>query len=359
MSEREEEPGASDRPVLDYPCGDAPAAGVAREIAPGVLWMRMPMPGSLSHINVWAVEDDGGWAILDTGLQTEETARAWRQLFAGPLSLKPTRVLATHMHPDHIGMAGWITRKFAVPLWMTRGEYLSCRVLVGDTGRHAPEEGVSFYRRAGWNAEAIETYSTRFGNFGKFVHALPESYRRIHEGDRIRIGAHDWRVVVGTGHSPEHACFYCEDLKLLISGDQVLPKISSNVSVYPTEPDANPLRDWLDSIEHIKREVPDDVLVLPSHNDPFRGLHARLDHLARGHHNGLERLRAALDEPRRAVDVFGSLFKRQITNEPHLLSLATGESLAHLNYLVHRGEATVTTDADGVAWYRATAAKAA
>ncbi|WP_439955514.1 hypothetical protein, partial [Klebsiella pneumoniae] len=74
----------------------------------------------------------------------------------------------------------------------------------------------------------------------------------------------------------------------LISGDQVLPKISSNVSVFPTEPDGDPLTDWLNSLAKVKREVPDDVLVLPAHNEPFRGLHARLDHLARGHERGLE-----------------------------------------------------------------------
>jgi len=256
-------------------------------------------------------------------------------------------------------MAGWLARKFAVRLWMTRDEYLSCRVLVADTGRQAPEEGVGFYHRAGWNADAIETYRTRFGNFGKLVYALPEAYRRVHDGERIRIGAHEWRVVVGMGHSPEHACFYCADLKLLISGDQVLPKISSNVSVYPTEPDANPLHEWLASIERIKREVPDDVLVLPAHNDPFRGLHARLDHLNRGHVNGLERLRLALQEPKRAVDLFGSLFKREVTSDQFLLGLATGECVANLNYLVHRGEATVTTDADDVAWYRMAGASAA
>ena len=161
-------------------------------------------------------------------------------------------------------------------------------------------------------------------------------------------------MVIGTGHSPEHACFYCEDLRW-ISGDQVPPKISSNVSVHPTEPEANPLHDWLSSIEHILREVPPDVLVLPAHNDPFRGLHARLGHLARGHRNGLDRLKLALQAPKRAVDVFGSLFKREVTSDQFLLSLATGECMAHLNYLVHRGEATVTTDADGVAWFKSTA----
>lgn len=341
--------------MLDYPCGDPPTPGFSREIAPGVLWIRMPLPFALAHINLWAVQDSEGWALFDTGLQTAETSAAWRGLFADPQALdnrKPTRVFVTHMHPDHIGMAGWLTRRFDIRLWMTRGEYLSCRVLVADTGREAPEDGLRFYRRAGWDADAIETYRTRFGNFGKMTYALPESYRRVHDGETIRIGAHDWRVVVGNGHSPEHACFHCPALKLLISGDQVLPKISSNVSVFPTEPDANPLDDWLVSIEKLAREVPDDVLVLPAHNEPFRGLHARLAQLEQGHMRSLERLREALGEPKRVVDLFGALFKREITSDQMLLNLATGETVAHLNYLLQRGEATFDVDAGGVAWYR-------
>ncbi len=345
--------------TLVYPCGEPPEAAQTREIAPGVLWIRMPMPFALDHINLWAIRDgdaadaDAGWAIVDTGLQTLDTATAWRKLLAPSGALagqRVTRVLVTHMHPDHIGMAGWMTRRFDCRLWMTRLEYLNCRVLAADTGREAPEDGVRFYRQAGWSEDDLENYRARFGGFGKMIHQLPDSYQRLQDGQRLQIGAHEWQVVVGKGHSPEHACFHCPALGLFISGDQVLPKISSNVSVFPTEPEADPLGDWLASIAKIKREVPDEVLVLPAHNDPFKGLHARLDHLSGGHERGLGRLRAALHEPRRAVDVFGSLFARNITSEPQLLGLATGESQAHLNYLVQRGEVTVNVT-EGVAWY--------
>jgi len=340
---------------LEYPFDSAPAPGKALEVAPGVLWIRMPMPGALSHINLWAIEDGDGWTIVDTGLRTPETTDAWRELLRGALGGRALRrVIVTHMHPDHVGMAGWLTRRFDCRLWMTRLEYLTCRVLVADTGREAPEDGVLFYRRAGWDDETIETYRTRFGGFGKSVYTLPDSFRRMHDGETIRIGEHGWRVVVGTGHSPEHACLYCEGLGVLISGDQVLPRISSNVSVFPTEPDADPLGDWLASLEKLAREVPDDVLVLPAHNEPFRGLQLRLTALARGHARGLERLRRSLAQPRRAIDVFGALFARKIGNEAHLLSMATGESIAHLNHLLRLGEASVEIDAEGVGWYRLT-----
>lgn len=341
-------------PSLVYPCGDPPEVGVAHQVAPGVFWIRMPMPFHLSHINVWAIFDGTGWAIVDTGLQTTDTTVAWRQLFAGPLAEGGvTRVLATHMHPDHIGMAGWLTRKFGCRLWMTRLEYFTCRTLVADTGREAPEDGIRFYRKAGWDDNAIEYYCTRFGQFGKMTHTPPDSYRRLLDGETLVIGDHEWTVVVGTGHSPEHACFYCNGLNLLISGDQVLPRISSNVSVFPTEPDADPLSDWTDSIGKLRREVPNDVLVLPSHNEPFHGLHGRLDSLASSQAAALDRLRNALEQPKRVVDLFACLFRRTITsNDRSQLGLATGESIAYLNYLIGRGEVIAQLDDHGVSWYR-------
>ncbi|WP_160287144.1 MBL fold metallo-hydrolase [Pseudomonas knackmussii] len=342
-----------ERIPLEYPSGPAPQPGEVREIVPGVLWLRMPLPLSLDHINLWAVEDGDGWALFDTGMHTEATLDAWRTLFApsGPLGgRRPTRVFVTHMHPDHVGLAGWLTREFGCELWMTFGEYMNCRVLVADNGREAPPEGIRFYRRAGWDDAAIAQYRARFGGFGKHIWPLPESYRRLHDGERIRIGQYEWRVVVGSGHSPEHASFHCPELQLLIAGDQVLPRISPNVSVFPTEPAADPLGQWLESLLKIRREVPDDVLVLPAHNEPFRPLHARLEHLQRGHGRALERLQGLLEEgPKRAIDLFGALFARRIDQD--LLPLATGECLANLNYLLQRGLIEARDDADGVAWY--------
>jgi len=175
----------------------------------------------------------------------------------------------------------------------------------------------------------------------------------LRDAEEVVIGANTWRVIVGSGHSPEHACLYCSALKVLISGDQILPRISSNVSVHPTEPDADPMSNWLDSLAKLKREVPDDVLVLPAHNECFRGLHARIDALARGQETSLRRLRRSLAEPKRVVDVFGALFARPIGDgDVPLLGMATGEAIACLNHLIQRGEATRSFDVDGVAWYR-------
>lgn len=342
------------RAALAYPFEAVPPRGGSIEVAPGVRWIRMPLPYALDHINLWALDDGAGWALVDTGTRTETTAEVWRELFANaPDRRTLTRVFVTHMHPDHVGMAGWLTRKFGVPLWMTRLEYLSCRVMVSDTGREAPPDAIRFYREAGWPETAIETYRARFGNFGRHIHALPDSFVRLHDGQVLRIGAHEWRVVVGSGHSPEHACLYCPALELLISGDQILPRISSNVSVHPTEPDADPMADWLASLDKLEREVSDDVLVLPSHNECFRGLHARIAALRRGQQRSLARLRRSLAEPKRAIDVFGALFARAIAAEDvPLLGMATGESIACLNHLCRRGEVVRELDDAGVAWYR-------
>lgn len=345
---------APDRPRLVYPFADLPERGQRLEVAPGVRWIRMPLPYQLNHINLWTLDEDGGYAVVDTGARTDDAVDVWQGVFATvPQGQRPTRVFVTHMHPDHVGMAGFITRKFNVRLWMTRLEYLTCRVMVADTGREAPADAVAFYRRAGWGDEAIESYRVRFGRFGTQIHTLPESYRRLSDGDELPIGGHTWRVIVGSGHSPEHACLYCPALKVLISGDQVLPRISSNVSVNPIEPDADPLADWLRSLDKLQALVPDDVLVLPSHNEPFYGLHTRLQALATGQARALDRLRKRLAEPRRAIDVFGALFARQIGDaDVGLLGMATGESVACLNHLLHRGELSTHLDDAGVRWYQ-------
>jgi len=338
--------------TLTYPVEAAPTPGQALAVAPGVMWLRMPLPmAGLNHINVWALEDGEGWTLVDTGMQTQFTAGHWQSAFAAALNQRPAvRVICTHMHPDHIGMAGWLTRQHDCRLWTTRLEYVTCRMLVADTGREAPADALRFYRAAGWDVDALETYRVRFGGFGKAVYALPDSYRRIVDGEELAIGGRAWRAVIGRGHSPEHLCLHCPQLKVLISGDQVLPRISSNVSVFPTEPDADPLSEWLKSLASIKQRVPDDVLVLPSHNEPFHGLHARLDELIAGHEQRLKRVRAELATPKRAVDVFSVLFRRPIGVE--MLGMATGESVAHLNCLIGRALAAREFDDSGVAWYR-------
>lgn len=337
---------------LDYPFGDrVPEPGELIEVAPGVYWARMPVPGPLGHINVWAVEEDGGVAIVDTGLPLDPAKEAWRAIFDGPLkSCTVTRVIVTHMHPDHLGLAGWLTRKFGVRLWMTRGEFLTARLLVADARPEPPEDMVAIWRGAGWDDAQIAAASAKgWGNFARAVHRLPDGYVRVQAGDRLD----GWQAVIGSGHSPEHLCLVDETRRVMIAGDQVLPRISSNVSLSMLEPDGDPLGEWLESLSRFRAELPADLLVLPAHGSPFKGLHARLDALIEGHVKQLDRLEQRLREaPRRAVDCFGVMFARAIDEK--LLGMATGETLAHLRYLELRGRAC-REERSGAWWWTAQA----
>ncbi len=337
--------------AIQYEFDDKPGIGNTFEIAGGVHWLRMPLPFALEHINLWLFADGDGWIVVDSGLGDDKSKAIWESTFSSVMGGAPiNHVVVTHMHPDHVGCAGWLAERFDVDLWMTRGEYTMCRLLVADTGRQAPDAGVSFYEAAGYAPDALDNYRRIFGFFGRYVTSLPESYRRLRDGQKGPVGDHEWEVIVGRGHSPEHACFYNRELNLFVSGDQVLPAISSNVSVYPTEPDANPLQDWIDSLQAIRGRIPADVLVLPAHGKPFRGAHERIDSLITGHMTQLETLFEYCSEPRRAVDVFPALYRTKITSDN--LMFATGEAIAHLHFLLGKGEIHAEPDADGVIWYR-------
>jgi glyoxylase-like metal-dependent hydrolase (beta-lactamase superfamily II) len=338
---------------LTYPLGRrGPDGGELIAIAPGVGWARLPVPGSLKHINVWALDDADGVALVDTGLDIAPSRAAWEGLFAGPLDGRAvTRVIVTHFHPDHIGLAGWLTQRFAVPLWMSREEWLYARMLTSDIRDAPPPEAVAYWRTAGWSEDRIEAERAKgWGRFASMVSPVPVSFVRMRDGDVLKAGQRSWRIVVGSGHCPEHACLFDEQAGLLIAGDQVLPRITSNVSLSLSEPMADPLGDWLASIDKL-RMLPDDLLVLPSHGEPFTGLHARLDALKHGHLDRLDALHAHIAEPRRAVDCFSVLFGRAIDDS--ILGLATGEAMAHLRRLEVEGRAVRGTGEDGAAWFRA------
>jgi len=336
---------------LQFPFGAPEQFGQPLQVAESVYWLRMPLPFALDHINLWLLDDGDGWTIVDTGVATDAVIDLWLALFERWMLDKPVkRVIVTHLHPDHVGLAGWITSGWHVELWMSRTDYLLCRNLLADSHREPPEEAIHFYHAAGFDEQAINTYRAHFGGFGRLVRALPNAYRRLIDGETLRIGEHDWQLVMGQGHAPEHACLYCPEQKLFIAGDQLLPGISSNVSVWPYEPHADPLSEWLRSCQRLSAVLVDDVLVLPAHERPFIGAHERLAALIQDHEDSLAKLYDFCATPRRVVDVFPALFRRPINK--HNLLLATGESIAHLNCLLMRGQLQMETDAENVNYYR-------
>ena len=321
-----------------YPFDAIPDDGQPIEVAQNIYWYRLPLPMTLDHINVWLLRESDGWTIIDTGIDTPQARHEWEGLFSGFLQSAPIkRVIVTHLHPDHVGLAGWLVERFGGEFMMSRTDYIMCRLLAADTGHAVPEEGMRFYRNAGFSDAQLRNYRERFGGFGRAIYRIPHSYTRLQQGEHVTIGDNSWRVEIGTGHAPEHVCLYCPEQKVVISGDQILPRISSNVSIFPTEPWANPLEDWLASCAHMGTILPDDTLVLPSHNEPFYGLRARLAKLIERHESALQRLTKICKTPRCATDsdVFSALFKRPVPEDAYFM--ATGESLAHLVCLTHRG----------------------
>lgn len=333
--------------ALNYPFAELPEPGRCQLVAPGIKWLRMPLPMALDHINLYLLEDDDGWWVIDTGIAYGATQKLWRQIFADELGDKPIKaVLCTHMHPDHVGQAGWLCDEWKVPLYMTMGEYLSARVFSTMTADDLSWTSERFFRQAGMPTDFFAQMKSLFRGFGSVVEKLPGAYHRLEDGDRLSIGGVRWEIVVGSGHSPEHACLYSAALNVLISGDQVIPRITSNVSVTPGEPEGNPLRSWLFSHQDFLERLPADALVLPAHNTPFYGLHERLRALIVHHEDHLLALEQACATPQSALELLPVLFKREL--DETLIGMALGECVAHLNYLHQRGQLSRLEDTQGV-----------
>lgn len=339
------------RSSLDHPFSAPPESGHVMDVAPGIRWIRMPLPFALDHINLWAVDDgEAGIALIDSGLGNDETKDLWEVLLAGPLAgRKPTRLIATHFHPDHMGLAGWLCQRLGVELTASLREWLFARMLWLEDSEEFTANQVEYYGHIGFDAEQMEGVRSRGNTYRSRIEVIPVRVKGIRHGDDMDIGGRSWRMIEGGGHSPEHACLYCAEAGVLISGDQVLPRISPIVGVWPQQPEAEPLSLFLDALKRL-RELPADTLVLPSHGLPFRGLHTRVDELIAHHGERLEKTLSAVSEPATALQVLRVLFKREL--DAHQLGFATGETLAHLHHLMRHGQVVRDTGADGVWRYR-------
>lgn len=326
--------------TLELLPGDLPQAGELRSVAPGLFWLRMPLPLALDHVNLWVLEDGPGWCIIDTGLNTTELRSIWKQLLSGPLSGRPvTRLIVTHYHPDHAGLAGWLWQlqepDERASVVMTTAEYLMCKALqLDDTDGHR-EQIAAFYTQAGMPAERVAFYRQRGNVYRQGVHDLPAPYVNVDDGQMLSIGGRQWQVIKGGGHALDMIMLHCVDEKLFISADQVLPFISPNVSVWPIAPYADPLTVFQASLSQLKN-LPDDSLVLPCHGVPFHGLRGRIAELLRHHEERLGETLDACGGGATAEQILNVLFDRPLDDFQRLF--AVGETLAHLNHLVTAGE---------------------
>ena len=336
---------------IRHPFDTAPPEGAVIEVAPGILWLRLPLPMALDHVNIYALDDGDGWTIVDAGLSSRRSKAIWEALLSGPLSDKPvTRVILTHHHPDHVGLAGWFQSRGA-ELLATRIAWLYARMLVLDVQERPSPEAMTFCRRAGLTeAELAKRATERPFNFADIVDPMPVGFTRLVEGTRVGAGGRTWTVRIGHGHAPDHATLWSED-GIILGGDQLLPGISANIGVYPTEPEADPLTEWLDSCRAFMTHAQGDQLVLPGHKLPFTGLPFRLVQMVENHESALDRLLDHLGEPQAASGCFIPLFRREIGGAEQGLALV--EAVAHLNCLLQRGLVSRSLGPDGAwAWER-------
>jgi glyoxylase-like metal-dependent hydrolase (beta-lactamase superfamily II) len=338
---------------LHYPLGDTlPAPGTTLEVAPGVRWLRMGLPFALDHINLWLLRDriDGreGWTVVDCCIAHDASRAQWEQIFETQLQGLPIlRVIATHMHPDHIGLAQWLCERWDAPLWMSATDYNTARLAVATNSGFGGDRAANFFASHGLtDPDSVQKIRGKANSYTELVPGVPKNFHRMRGGGTVHIGGRDWRCISGYGHAPEHIALYCDEIKILISGDMILPRISTNVSVYEVEPESNVLDDFLTSIDKFL-SLPKDTLTLPSHGKPFIGLHRRIEQLHEHHAERLaEVMQACTVAPQSAMDVLPVMFHRQLDLQQ--IPFAIGEAVAHLHLPWHAGKLRRTRGTDGV-----------
>ena len=324
---------ANNQKKLEYPFSNRPKDGELLNVKGGIHWLRMPLPIALNHINLWLIEGNNGFTIIDSGMSTDEAKGIWRNIFNEFVSPKKVeKILITHMHLDHSGLAGWLSSELNIDPHFTQKEHNETQKIIGGMSDEQIDLALDYYRKCGYDKKSEDQFRERIGLRKSLSSQKVEEIIVIKDGDVLNLSDGEWKVIIVEGHSPEHACLYNKENNVFICGDALLPRITPNVSVNPISPDANPLQSWIESLEKIKSMIPNDALVLPSHGYPYVGAHHRIDAIIENHFKKLESVLEAITEPKNVTDLFSLLFKSEI-NE-HTRVLAVGETMSHLNFLI-------------------------
>ena len=335
------------RTMLDFPYDTAPAPGEVVAVRAGLLWARLSLPFRLDHVNVYFIDDDDGWIIVDTGIDNKTCRAQWQSLFDGPLKgFRFNGLLVTHHHPDHIGLAGWLCSTLEIPLLTSRTGFMSAMNFYNSPEILAATAYSRFYASHGMTPEVAALVSTQGHEYMRMLSKPPFTYRQVRDGDVLTFGGRDFHVLTGDGHCPEQIMLHLPEEALFLAADQVIEKISPNVSVMAFEPEGDPLGSFLQSLDRIQQTIPDDVLVLAGHRLPFHGLHHRCSDLINHHDERCDIIRTALvDGPKSAAELMAVMFPRELV--PHEMSFAFTEVLAHTNYLVAEGNCQWQDREDG------------
>jgi len=325
------------QPSPAHPFPEAPKPGEVFEVAPGLLWLRFKLPFALNHVNVYLIEDGAGWAAVDTGIGDDLTREVWESLFAGPLKGRPlTRLILTHHHPDHMGSAGWLAEKFGIPVHMTETEYFMGRYLgTGHDAVHGDAHRI-FYQNHGMTESGAAAVTGRGHMYLEMITGLPSSFHALEPREPFEVGGRTFQVHTGGGHSWNQAMLHCADENFFIAADQVLGRITPNISVHSVQPDGDPLGRYLDSLASLRAAIPDGTLTLPGHDLPITHLHQRIGELIAHHDERCDIvLNACRDKVLSCAEITPVLFTRQM--DEHMFSFAFSETLAHVNRLLREG----------------------
>ncbi len=332
-------------PIIDL-SGELPL----RQVLPGILMFTLPVDYGIDHVNIYLIRDGEGWCLFDTGADCEAARALWLRALAGPLAAGLTRIIVSHHHPDHLGLAVWLQERTGAPILMREEELaVAWQTHVASASDRA--YCIDFMRRHGLAPEAAQQVVGGVLQ-SNMACAVPERVEPLEAGQTLHIGDHAFDVLVLGGHSIAQICLYEPRLRLLLTGDQLLERITPNIGVWPYG-ETDPLPRYLDSLRIIAGMEIEHVL--PAHHRVYHAGVERAHGLVAHHQRALRKFMARLGAGgMNATELSYAVYGAQ--GDPLHGYLAMGETLAHLLWLARSGYVRGEETSAATRWYPVTAA---